>query len=354
MSTRPRLTPAMADTRRAVRELLRARFPDALDAVTRIPGCAGGTGYDVPADAPLVLVALSGGADSLALAAATAFEAQRCGLHAGAVIVDHGLQERSAEVAARAAEQATGLGLSPVVVEQVVVGGADPQGRVESRGPEADARAARYEAFDRVAMSTGAHAILLAHTLNDQAETVLLGLARGAGAASIVGMAPVTGSMLRPFLGVTREHTIQACADQGLEPWDDPHNLDRGFTRVRIRHDVLPILERELGPGIADALARTASHLQDDAEVLEPMAKQAWCEVWAEAGVDAVALSAHPRAIRTRVLKAAAERAGMAALGSAHLDTIDLLMTNWHGQGAIDVPGGQVTRVDGVLIFRAQ
>ena len=134
MTARPRLTPAMADTRRAVRVLLRDVFPEALEAMTKMPGCAGGTGYDVPLDAPLVLVGLSGGADSLALAAATAFEAQRSGVRAGAVIVDHGLQQGSAEVAARAADQARSLGLSPVTVTEVTVGGrVDPQGRIETQ-----------------------------------------------------------------------------------------------------------------------------------------------------------------------------------------------------------------------------
>jgi tRNA(Ile)-lysidine synthase len=354
----------MADTRRAVRELLRAQFPDALAALTRMPGCAGGTGYDVPADAPLVLVALSGGADSLALAAATAFEAQRCGLHAGAVIVDHQLQDGSAEVAAVAAAQATKLGLAPVIIERVTVAGrVDPQGRIETHGPEADARAARYGAFARVSEATGAQAILLAHTLNDQAETVLLGLARGAGATSIAAMTPVTGRFLRPFLGITREQTEQACADQSLEPWHDPHNTDRGYARVRIRHDVLPVLENELGPGIAESLARTAAHLQDDAEVLDALAKQAWCESWVEPadGFDTRSallnhrlLAAHPRAIRTRVMRAAAERAELGMLTSTHIDAIDALMTNWHGQGALHVPGGTVARADDILIFSAE
>ena len=351
----------MADTRRAVRELLRAQYPDALAALTRLPGCAGGTGYDVPADAPLVLVALSGGADSLALAAATAFEAQRCGLHAGAVIVDHQLQPGSADVAAAAAAQATKLGLAPVTVIELAA-------ITKSNGPEADARAARYEAFARVAQSTGAQSILLAHTLNDQAETVLLGLARGAGATSIAGMTPVSDfepfdelrdrlnhlRALRPFLGITREQTEQACADQNLQPWHDPHNADRAYTRVRIRHDVLPVLENELGPGIAESLARTAAHLQDDAEVLDALAKQAWCESWVDTGIQAKVLVAHPRAIRTRVIKAAAERAGLGSLTSAHIDAIDMLMTNWHGQGSLDVPGGSVARVDDILIFGAE
>jgi tRNA(Ile)-lysidine synthase len=352
MTARPRLTPAMADTRRAVRVLLREVFPEAFEAMSTMPGCAGGTGYDVPADAPLVLVALSGGADSLALAAATAFEAARSGLRAGAIVVDHGLQEGSAEVAARAAEQARKLGLAPVEVARV-----DPStsSGTRSNGPEANARAARYSAFETALGDTGADAILLAHTLDDQAETVLLGLTRGAGASSISGMEPVSGIYLRPFLSIRREQTVAACADQGLDPWNDPHNESTEFTRVRIRREVLPVLERELGPGIAEALARTADHLQADAEVLDAIADEVFSNtaVIAMPGMTSLVTSLEdmPRAIRVRVYQRAAITTGMGALTSAHLSAVDALLTNWHGQAAIDVPAGQVEREDEILRF---
>ena len=209
----------------------------------------------------LVLVALSGGPDSLALAAATAFEARG---RAGAVIVDHGLQDGSAATAERAAEQARALGLDPVRVVRVQVG--------TDGGPEAAARTARYEALDAVAGELGAAAVLLGHTLDDQAETVLLGLARGSGAASLQGMAPEAGLYRRPLLGIRRQTTVQACADAGLEPWDDPQNADPGFTRVRVRQTVMPLLETELGPGVAEALARTAEQLREDSEALDAFA----------------------------------------------------------------------------------
>ena len=337
----------MADTRRAVRELLRAVFPEALEAMTKMPGCAGGTGYDVPADAPLVLVALSGGADSLALAAATAFEAQRCGLRAGAIVVDHGLQVGSAEVAATAAEQARKLGLTPVSLERVHVTG--------EAGPEANARAARYAAFETAMGAHGADAVLLAHTLDDQAETVLLGLTRGAGGSSLAGMEPINGVYLRPFLGIRREQTVAACADQGLEAWSDPQNLDTAFTRVRIRTEVLPMLEAQLGPGIAQALARTAEHLQEDAEVLEAIAETVFSNtaIVALKGMTSLEASIEdlPRAIRVRVYQRAAAATGSGPLASAHLSGIDDLVTNWHGQAGIDVPGGRVVRENGILRF---
>jgi tRNA(Ile)-lysidine synthase len=358
MTDRPRLTPAMADTRRAVRVLLREVFPEALEAMTTMPGCAGGTGYDVPADAPLVLVALSGGADSLALAAATAFEAQRSGVRAGAVIVDHGLQAGSAEVATRAAGQARSLGLSPVTVTQVTVGGrVDPQGRIETSGPEANARVARYEVFETALVDTGAAAVLLAHTLDDQAETVLLGLTRGAGASSIAGMEAINGIYLRPFLGIRRVETVAACDDQSFEYWSDPHNDDPSYTRVRIRREVLPVLEAQMGPGVAEALARTAEHLQDDNEVLDAIADEVFSNTAVIAMQHMTSLQGDlhdlPRAIRVRVYQRAARVTGFGALTSAHIRAVDDLVMNWHGQAGIDVPGGTVVRENGILRFSA-
>ncbi|HTN59324.1 MAG TPA: tRNA lysidine(34) synthetase TilS, partial [Protaetiibacter sp.] len=299
---RPRLTPARADIRRAVRASLAdltaasaasvasVNVENAGDsaATARESGARPTTRAGSPAfstqttggeAAPLVLVALSGGADSLALAAATAFEAPRAGIRAGAIVVDHGLQEGSDAVAARAAEQARTLGLEPVLVTRVEVGTAG--------GPEAAAREARYAAILEAVSDTGASAALLAHTLDDQAETVLLGLARGSGGASLMGMEAEAGVLRRPLLGIRRATTRQACLDEGLEPWDDPHNLDPAFARVRVRLHVLPLLESELGPGVAEALARTAELLRQDEEAfahqIEEVAEDI-CEP-AEAGI---------------------------------------------------------------------
>ena len=232
---RPRLTPAIADVRRAVR-----------DALAALPGA----GSTADSTAPLILVALSGGPDSLALAAATAFEAPRAGLRAGAVVVDHALQAGSADVAGRAAEQARALGLNPVTVTRVSVAASSAGG-----GPEAAARTARYDALAAAAAEFGATAVLLGHTLDDQAETVLLGLARGSGAGSVRGMEARNGLYLRPLLGIRRASTVGFCADSNLQPWTDPQNSDPAFSRVRVRSVVLPMLEAELGPGIAESLA---------------------------------------------------------------------------------------------------
>ena len=313
---RPRLTPPVADVRRAVRGVL----PDGSD----------------PSRSQLVLVALSGGADSLALAAATAFEAPRAGCRAGAVVVDHGLQPGSAEVAAAAAATARELGLDPVTVRRVEVTG--------EGGPEASAREARYAALDAAAAETGAALVLLGHTLDDQAETVLLGLARGSGAASLSGMPARSGRYARPLLGIRRATTRQACLDAGLAPWDDPHNLDHAYARVRVREHVLPVLETELGPGIAEALARTAEQLREDeaafAEQIEEFIEEI-CEP-AEAGIaiSVGALAANPAALRQRIIRHVVGSEFGVSLSRAQTLEVARLVTDWHGQGPIDLPGG--------------
>ncbi|MBD8660643.1 tRNA lysidine(34) synthetase TilS [Frigoribacterium sp. CFBP 8754] len=326
MPDRPRLTPAMADVRRAVR----------------------GSLGDLAADS-LVLVALSGGPDSLALAAATAFEAPRAGLRAGAVVVDHGLQAGSADVATAAAAQATALGLAPVVVRRVAVG-------VEG-GPEGAAREARYRALREVTAETGAVAVLLGHTLDDQAETVLLGLARGSGPTSLHGMDAVRGPWRRPLLAVRRETTRASCADLGLDPWLDPHNDDASFARVRVRQVVLPVLERELGPGVAVALVRTAAQLREDSEALDHFAEEQAEEVadHAEAGIslDVRALAADPAALRQRLIRLAVEGEFGVVLSRSQTLEVARLVTDWHGQGAVSLPGVTVERTGGVLHFSA-
>lgn len=323
---RPRLTPAMADIRRAVRESI----------------------GDLE-EGQLVLVALSGGADSLALAAAAAFEAPRAGLRAGAIIVDHGLQANSDEVAERAAEQARELGLDPVVVRRVEVG--------EQGGPEAAARQARYSAFMQVRKELGAAAILLGHTLDDQAETVLLGLARGSGAESLWGMHPVIGPIRRPLLQIRRDQTHQSCADQGIEPWSDPQNTDNRYTRVRIRQRVLPMLDEELGGGVALALTRTADQLREDAEALAHFAQEQIGDLveHAEAGLslEAESLRANPPALRQRIIRLAVQSEFHVSLTRQQTLEVSRLVTDWHGQGPLHLPGLHVRREGKRIYFTA-
>jgi tRNA(Ile)-lysidine synthase len=290
-----------------------------------------------------VLVACSGGPDSLALAAALAFAAPRAGLRAGGVTVDHGLQDGSAARAASVAAALTGLGLEPVRAVSVTVRG--------DGGPEAAARTARYDALSAVAAELGAAAVLLGHTLDDQAETVLLGLARGSGPRSLAGMPPRRGVFRRPLLGVRRSVTAAACAALGLDPWDDPHNADRRYTRVRVRLDALPALEAALGPGVAEALARTADQLRADAEVLENISSE---RARGDSPLSASALAGMPGAVRSRVLRAAAVAAGCpaGALTAGHVARLEELVTGWRGQRWIDLPGGvRASRRAGQLHF---
>jgi tRNA(Ile)-lysidine synthase len=289
----------------------------------------------------LVLVAISGGADSLALAAAVAAEAPRSGLRAGAVTVDHGLQEGSARRATDVAAACLALGLAPAIVETVEVG--------RIGGPEAAARDARYAALDAAADRVDASAILLGHTLDDQAETVLLGLARGSGARSLAGMPARRGRIRRPLLGVRRDTTAAACVALGLQVWADPHNRDPEYSRARVRHDVMPALVAAFGPGVPEALARTAAMLRADAEVLDELA------ALVEDPLDVTTLTDLPAAVRTRVLRRAAIAAGAPAgsLSAGHVREIDRLVTHWHGQGPVSLPAGLVAeRSYGRLSFR--
>ncbi|TDC65274.1 tRNA lysidine(34) synthetase TilS [Actinomadura sp. GC306] len=304
----------------------------------------------------LVLAACSGGADSLALAGALAFEAPRAGRQAGGVTIDHGLQAGSGERADALVRAMADMGLDPSGSIAVTVDGPG--------GPENAARDARYTALDEAAERLGAAAVLLGHTQDDQAETVLLGLARGSGTRSLSGMPSEfrrrSGVLyLRPLLELDRATTRRACQAMGLEPWDDPHNVDPAYARVRVRHEALPVLEKTLGPGVAEALARTAKMLREDADYLEEVATRAFDDLQAPDDGERVALSLdelkeQPRAVRTRVLRMAVLKAGSPAgtLAAVHVDAVDRLVTAWRGQRHVDLPGGvRAVRRYGKLLF---
>ena len=323
---RPRLDSAVAQARLLVRSTLSDLEPGAL-----------------------VLVALSGGPDSVALAAVTAFEAPRAQLGWGAVVVDHQLQPGSAVVAASAAGQARQLGADPVDIVAVQVG--------TGGGPEAAARHARHAALRDVAQARGAAALLLGHTLDDQAENVLLGLTRGSGTRSLAGMATHDGLLRRAFLTLRRTQTKAICRARGLTWYDDPHNADPAYTRSRVRARLLPVLEQELGPGIALGLARTAALARADADLLDAQA--------VEVGVQAAAgdaawridvLRDTPVALRSRVLRnaALAARCPASALTAGHVAAISALIDDWHGQAGVDLPGRvRVVRAADRLRFEA-
>jgi tRNA(Ile)-lysidine synthase len=290
-----------------------------------------------------VLVAVSGGADSLALSAALVPECKNLFINLVGVTIDHQLQIKSGEQAAEVSSQLAGLGISQVEVVKVDVELVD--------GLEASARRARYAALDAIAETHDAKLIFLGHTLNDQAESVLLGLARGSGARSLSGMARCTGKYCRPLLGITRSETLAACAENDLIPWIDPHNSDSQFARVRVRTDALPKLEESIGPGITEALARSADLLRDDADALDALASDFAVDLNL-ADLDISALAALSKAVRTRVIRKAIYAAG-APIGSItadHVASVEAFVTSWHGQGACSLPGGvKVERISGRL-----
>ena len=290
-----------------------------------------------------VLVAVSGGADSLALAAALVPESKSALINLVGVTIDHQLQKSSGEQATKVFAQLSELGIFQIEIVKVDVEMVD--------GLEASARRARYAALDATAEKYSAKLIFLGHTLNDQAESVLLGLARGSGARSLSGMARCTGKYCRPLLEITRSETLAACAENNLIPWIDPHNSDSQFARVRVRTDALPKLEESIGPGITEALARSADLLRDDADALDGWAVQVAAEIDL-ADLEITALAELPKAVRTRLLRMAIYAAGapMGSITADHVASVEALVTSWHGQGACSLPGGvKVSRISGRL-----
>lgn len=292
-----------------------------------------------------VLVACSGGADSLALLAGTVFETRRTGQRVIGVTIDHGLQDGSADRAAAVVGQMAALGADESVSSKVAV----HNGGV---GPEAAARQARYAVLEQVADQFGAACVLLGHTRDDQAETVLLGLSRGSGGRSIAGMRRGFDRFRRPLLDVSRADTRAACEAESIDVWHDPHNEDPRFTRARVRNRVMPMLEAELGPGVAVSLSRTADLLRPDMEYLDRLAERAHHDLGGGAELSVAGLGALSAPLRTRVLRRAALSAGSPAaeLFYEHVSAMDRLVTQWRGQRWVDLPGHlRATRRDGVL-----
>ncbi|MFF5990891.1 tRNA lysidine(34) synthetase TilS [Prauserella flavalba] len=316
---------ALSAVRRAVREFL-ARHENLL---------AGGE----------LFVAVSGGADSLALTDAAAQAAHRAGLRLTALVVDHRLQDGSAEVAATAAITARKLGADEARVLTVTVSGRG--------GIEAAARAARYAALRRALPEDGG-LVLLGHTRDDQAETVLLGLGRGSGPRSVAGMRPLDPPWGRPLLALPRSATAGACAELGVEPWTDPHNADPRYTRVRLRHEVLPLLEDVLNGGVAAALARTAAQLREDGDTLDALSAELLERARDGATLDVTVLAQAPAALRRRALRTWLLGAGVRELTDAHLRSVDALVGEWRGQGGVWLPGNfEARRSRGKLCVEA-
>ena len=290
-----------------------------------------------------VCIGVSGGADSLALAAASKLESANFPIDLIAVIVDHGLQVNSAEIAQFAEQQLTKLGYQDIFVGRANVQITD--------GLEASARRARYKVFQQAIETFSPAAFMLGHTKNDQAEGVLLGLARGSGTKSLSGMQEVSGIFIRPLLGIHRVTTEIACREANIDYWVDPHNSNLDFTRVRVRENILPLLESEIGPGIADALARSAKILREDATALDEWAERVFAQV-NPLDIEISSLESLPVAVRSRVLRLAIYAAGapLGSISAAHLEPIEAFVSGWRGQGHTSLPGGvKVCRISGRL-----
>ena len=324
MSMRKRLSPSQGQLRLAVRQTL--------DAHTK-PG-------------QKLLVAVSGGADSLALAAATEFEAKKRGLKIAAAVIDHSLQNNSDKVAAQTAKTLTSLGFEEVIVKKVSVG--------KAGGPEAAARTARYSALEKIRQQTSSHFIVLGHTSSDQAETVLLGLVRGSGSKSLSGMSEKTGLLLRPLLGIERVTTEAFCKDSGIKYWLDPQNKDEKYLRVMIRKHVLPFLEKQLGGSVAASLVRTSDQLREDNAYLESQADKSF-KRYAKVSASGISFDAQligklPSAILHRVIKKALDGFGSES-SRTHVLAVSDLILSWHGQKPLALPGVRVVRKGNTISF---
>ena len=324
MSVRKRLSPAQGLIRLAVRNCLTSNTK---------PG-------------QKLLIAVSGGADSLALAAACEFEAKKLGVKIAAAVIDHSLQKGSDKVAAQTAKTLAALGFEEVVVKKITVG--------KAGGPEAAARTARYAALETLRQKTKSHFIVLGHTSSDQAETVLLGLVRGSGSKSLSGMSEKTGFLLRPLLGVERATTEAFCKDSGIKYWSDPQNQDKKFLRVMIRKLVLPFLEKQLGGSVAASLVRTSDQLREDNTYLESQSDKSFKKYAKVSGsgisFDAKALEKLPAAILNRVIKKSLDSFGSES-SRTHVLAVSDLVLSWHGQKPLALPGVRVVRKGNTISF---
>lgn len=283
-----------------------------------------------------VIVAVSGGADSLLLAHCLQLEKSELALSVTAVVIDHQLQAESAYVATAAKSALQKFGIERVEIITVDV--------VKKDGIEADARQARYAALNSFADKVSATAIFLGHNEDDLAESVLLGLTQGAGTKSLAGMATYDGRYIRPLLALSREEVIAACAEAKIEYWSDPHNEDLRFTRVKIRKQVMPMLESELGPGIKSALARSARIFREDSDALDRLTDEIFATIADPASIEIALLERLPTAVRKRVIRRAAAHLGATRISAEHLGWVDALISQWHGQGEVALPSGVTAR----------
>ena len=283
-----------------------------------------------------IVVAVSGGADSLLLAHCINLESEELALQIHVVIINHQLQVDASDIALKTADVVRSLGMTEITIIPVEV--------VKKDGLEADARRARYEALQGYANELGVTAIFLGHNQDDLAESVLLGLTQGSGTKSLAGMAGVDGLYVRPFLGLSREEIENACEEASIKYWSDPHNDDDRFTRVKIRKKILPLMESEIGPGIKEALARSARIFRDDSEALDILTDEIYSTISDPTSIDVSLLEKLPSALRKRVIARALASLGATRVTFEQIGWVDALISHWHGQSAVALPAGITAR----------
>jgi tRNA(Ile)-lysidine synthase len=293
-----------------------------------------------------LLVALSGGADSVALLDALASLRRRRGFRLVAAHLDHGLRDGSADDAAFCAELCQALGVP------LRVGRADVRARAarERGGLEQAARRERYAFLRRVREEEAAVAVAVAHTRDDQAETLLLRLLRGAGTAGLGGMRPRSGDVVRPLLDVSRQEVLAHLRERGLAWREDPSNADVAHRRNRVRHELIPYLEERFNPGIRASLARTASILADEASHVRSEAEALVAAIAREEGeallLRRAPLAGAPTAVARAAIRQALLRAGgLAGVGALHVEGILRLARAKAPSGRrLPLPGGREAR----------
>jgi tRNA(Ile)-lysidine synthase len=302
------------------------------------------TALGTPAEGQVVLLALSGGADSVALLDALCLLRRRRGFHVTAAHLDHRLRPGSGDDAAFCRALCERLGV------RLQVGEADVTARVrrEGGGIEQAARRERYAFLRRVQREAGAAAIAVAHTRDDQAETLLLHLLRGSGATGLGGMRPRVGSVVRPLLGLSRQEVVAHLRERGLAWREDPTNADPGLLRNRVRHELLPYLEARFNPRLRSGLARTAGLLADEAAYLRAQA-DALLDRIARPDGDGLVLErselAHaPAAVaRVAIRQALARAGGLARVRAVHVERV-LALAGASTPGRLPLPGGREVR----------
>ena len=317
------------------------RLPSLVAAVDRALRAAG-----LPPRGGRLVVGLSGGKDSVALTDALASLRRRRGFRVVAAHLDHGLRPGSAQDAAFCAALCERLGVP------FRAGTADVRARAvrERGGLEQAARRERYAYLRRVRDEEKAAAIAVAHTRDDQAETLLLRLLRGAGAAGLAGMRPRAGDIVRPLLAVSGEEVLAHLRERGLEWREDPSNADTAHRRNRVRRELIPYLEERFNPGIKASLARTASLLADEAAHLRAEAESLLAVIAREEGaalvLGRVALAEAPTAVaRVAIRQALARAGGLAQVGALHVERVLRLARAKAPSGRrLPLPGGREAR----------